>query len=61
MVYKQPIVLQKSFTCPHCGTVTQQNWWTSAWNNTEYENTAYNHIRVSSLYSLQWTHIMDNR
>ena len=32
MEYIKPKALQESFTCPQCGTITQQKWWTIDWN-----------------------------
>jgi len=34
MEYIKPMALKKSFTCPHCGTVSQQEWWSSSWKGT---------------------------
>ncbi|MHA6246553.1 DUF4145 domain-containing protein [Pontibacter sp. CAU 1760] len=31
MKYIEPVVLNKSFTCPHCGVIAKQDWWSSTW------------------------------
>jgi hypothetical protein len=31
MKYIPPTPLQGSFTCPHCGAIAQQSWWTCLW------------------------------
>ncbi len=36
MRYTQPEVSKKSFTCPHCGTISKQDWWGSYWNKNVY-------------------------
>ena len=33
MKYIQPIVGDKSFTCPHCNTVSMQSWWSRNWDS----------------------------
>jgi hypothetical protein len=47
MKYKNPGVFEGSFTCPHCGTVAQQNWWSIAWNGNNYPNRKDNDLRIS--------------
>jgi len=32
MNYVKPTALAKSFTCPHCGTLAQQNWGFCSWS-----------------------------
>jgi hypothetical protein len=46
MKYKNPAVFVGSFTCPHCGTIAQQNWWSASWNGTHYPNTSMNDLRI---------------
>lgn len=47
MKFIQPEALAKSFTCPHCNTVSQQNWWMRRWDGTQYPNNPdYNSLRV---------------
>ena len=36
MKYIQPEVFAGSFTCPHCGTLAQQTWWSRDWNGVEH-------------------------
>lgn len=31
MKYIQPVVFGKSFTCPHCGSIAKQDWWSKRW------------------------------
>lgn len=31
MKYIQPTVLATSFTCPHCGAISKQDWWMKTW------------------------------
>jgi len=38
MKYIQPKVLSKSFTCPHCGTISKQNWWYRMWDGRHHNN-----------------------
>ncbi len=33
MKYIQPTVLANSFTCPHCGTISKQDWWFRNWKS----------------------------
>lgn len=47
MKYKNPAVFEGSFTCPHCGTIAQQNWWSIAWNGNNYANKTSNDLRIS--------------
>lgn len=46
MKYIQPIVFEKSFTCPHCGTISQQHWWKRMWNGNDHQNSEYTQLRV---------------
>lgn len=36
MKYIEPTVFAKSFTCPHCGTIAMQNWWSCLWNGSNH-------------------------
>ena len=47
MKYIQPQVFLKSFTCPHCNTIAQQEWWQRAFSNGTYNVKEYDGIRVS--------------
>jgi hypothetical protein len=33
MKYIPPEPLKASFTCPHCGSIAQQAWWTCTWSS----------------------------
>lgn len=33
MKYIEPTVFANSFTCPHCGVISKQDWWSGLWNN----------------------------
>jgi len=46
MIYKNPEVFLDSFTCPHCGTLSQQTWWSCAWNQSNYMDKNSNKLRV---------------
>ena len=36
MKYIPPKVYGKSFTCPHCGAISNQEWWGVSWNGHSY-------------------------
>jgi len=36
MKYISPKVYSKSFTCPHCGAISNQEWWSVSWNASNY-------------------------
>jgi hypothetical protein len=38
MKYIQPAVGEKSFTCPHCDTVSMQSWWSRKWDGSSSVN-----------------------
>jgi len=46
MKYIPPAALQKSFTCPHCGTIAQQEWWYRLWDDRVHSAPYQNDIRV---------------
>jgi hypothetical protein len=48
MKYIQPEVFLKSFTCPHCGTISKQEWQSRTWSFGQYLENARekNNIRV---------------
>ena len=46
MKYIQPTVLAKSFSCPHCFAIAQQNWWFRSWDNSSYNNPQSNELRI---------------
>jgi len=48
MTYIEPVVYGKSFTCPHCGSISQQNWWHISFGGSEYADKASNQIKVST-------------
>jgi len=47
MKHIEPTVYSKSFTCPHCGTISKQDWWSVHWNKASYGG-ADNDIRVGT-------------
>jgi hypothetical protein len=47
MQYIAPKVYERSFTCPHCGAISQQEWWHRTWDGIEHQLTDKNQIRVS--------------
>lgn len=46
--YIAPTVLVRSFTCPHCGTIAKQDWWTKNWQNQRDMVEDRNPIRVGT-------------
>ena len=42
-----PEPFANKFTCVHCNTLTQQNWWSISWNGTTLSSDR-NHLRVST-------------
>ncbi|MCK0134915.1 DUF4145 domain-containing protein [Arenibacter sp. S6351L] len=46
MKYIQPKVFEKSYTCPHCGTISQQNWWKRKWNGNDHIQAESTPLRV---------------
>jgi len=47
MQYIKPSVFSQSFTCPHCGINTQQNWWMTSFDNHFWNDKSLNEIRVA--------------
>lgn len=37
MIYVKPVVMSDSFTCPHCGAISEQKWWGRSWSNIGYD------------------------
>ena len=48
MKYIPPEPYKRSFTCPCCGSIAQQQWWACGWGQENYANTERNEIRVST-------------
>ncbi len=46
MKYIAPRVFEGSFTCPYCGAIAQQAWWTIAWDGNHYGNENSNALRI---------------
>jgi len=46
MKFLQPEVYGKSFTCPHCGTISKQDWWHIDWDSSAYSQKDQNAIKV---------------
>ena len=36
MAYVAPNLLEKIFTCPHCGAITEHRWYSFDWENKQY-------------------------
>lgn len=53
MTYIEPTVYAKSFTCPHCGAISKQDWWHRSFNGSEYSDEKNNPIRVSTCQHCQ--------
>lgn len=50
MKYIQPKVLNDSFTCPQCGVLAKQDWWSISWNQSHFANDSSNEIRVGTCH-----------
>jgi len=48
MKYIQPTSLAKSFTCPHCSAISQQEWWGRAWNSQYFGNWNYDILKIGT-------------
>ncbi|MCB9174273.1 MAG: DUF4145 domain-containing protein [Flavobacteriales bacterium] len=54
MKYIEPTVLSRSFTCPHCGTISMQDWWVRNWSGNQHpHNNDYNPLRVGTCQHCQ--------
>lgn len=56
MKYIEPSVLSKSFTCPHCGTISMQTWWGRMWSGSAHPNS----IKINPLKVGQCHHCDNN-
>lgn len=67
MTYIQPSLLATSFTCPHCGAISQQRWWWTNWqqqlyaekNNSDVYFSMCTHCEKSSLWVKDKMHYPD--
>lgn len=48
MKHIAPKVFAGSFTCPHCGAISQQQWWAVAWTGSQYGDNNLNVIRIGT-------------
>lgn len=48
MKYIQPKVFERSFTCPHCGAISQQHWWKRTWNNSDHQIPDFAPLRIGT-------------
>lgn len=48
MKYIAPQVFASPFTCPHCGAIAQQVWWSIHWDMERYRDADHNAIRVGT-------------
>lgn len=49
MKYIEPTVFANSFTCPHCGAISKQDWWSSLWNGSSHPHgQEYNPLRIGT-------------
>jgi len=53
MKYIQPQVFLKSYTCPHCGAISKQDWWTRSWDNSVNHSRSENPLRVGICHHCQ--------
>jgi hypothetical protein len=45
MKYIEPSVFSDSFTCPHCGVISKQDWWSINWDDKRFANREQNPLR----------------
>lgn len=50
MKYIKPQVFSDSFTCPHCGVLSKQDWDSRAFNFVNYSTPENNQIRTASCH-----------
>ena len=50
MTYINPSVFAKSYTCPHCGAISKQDWSSQAWNGQSYTTVIHNVIRIGTCH-----------
>lgn len=48
MKYIVPKPFEGTFTCPHCGAITQQKWWMIDWDGGRYANSVQNAMRIGT-------------
>ncbi len=48
MKYVAPKVFAGSFTCPHCGAISQQQWRAISWHGDHYGDNKFNAIRIGT-------------
>lgn len=48
MKYTAPEVFAKSFTCPHCTAISQQNWASVNWQGHSFPNRVANPVRIGT-------------
>lgn len=48
MNYQKPEALKGSFTCPHCGAITQHSWWGKNWSGGVFVDHRSNPLCVST-------------
>jgi hypothetical protein len=53
MTYIEPTVFASSFTCPHCGAISKQDWWRRSFKDGVYGNESDNEIRVGTCQHCQ--------
>ena len=46
MNYISPKAIAKSFTCPYCGTISQQEWWAVNWSGVKFAAPADNRAPI---------------
>jgi hypothetical protein len=48
MIYIEPTPYAKSFTCPHCGTISEQKWWNISFEQHIFQDDLDNPIKVGT-------------
>lgn len=53
MKYIQPFVGLKSFTCPHCNTVSAQSWWSRNWEANSFVRDSDNPLWIGTCHNCE--------
>ena len=53
MKYIRPIVGEKSFTCPHCNTVSMQSWWSRNWEGSSFSKKESNPLWIGKCHNCE--------
>src|SRR5690606_26229679 len=53
MKYILPKVGKKSFTCPHCNTVSMQTWWSRSWDGYSLSEESANPLWIGTCHNCE--------